>query len=131
MKEKLVRFMQTRYGMDNLSNFLVWTGLGIFIVNLFLNNFIISIIASILILICYFRALSKNYARCSAQNEWYLSHTEGIRSFFRKYKTRWKMRKTHHIYQCKKCGQDIRIPKGKGKIMITCPKCHNEFMKRS
>lgn len=131
MKDKLVRFMKTRYGMDNLSNFLIWAGLGLFIVNLLLKNFVINIVAFVLIITTYFRGLSKNYARCSSQNEWYLKHTKGIRSFFRRYKTRWKLRKTHHIYQCKQCGQDIRIPKGKGKIMITCPKCHNEFIKRS
>ena len=131
MKEKLIRFFQSRYGMDNLSNCLVWTGIGLMILNLFFRNPVINIIALILIFTTYFRAFSKNYNRCSAQNQWYLDHTKGIRSFFKRLQLRWKMRKTHHIYRCKKCGQDIRIPKGKGKIMITCPKCHNEFMKRS
>ncbi len=131
MKEKLIRFMQNRYGMDSLGNFLLGTSLVVLVVNLFLRNGIINIVVLLLLFAVYFRMFSKNYARCSAQNEWYLRHTRRIRSFFGRCKLRWKVRKTHHIYRCGKCGQDIRIPKGKGKIMITCPKCHNEFMKRS
>ncbi len=131
MKEKLIRFMQTRYGMDDFSKFMAWTGLLLIIVNLFFNNTILSTIALVLLFFTYFRALSRNYARCSAQNEWFLRRTKGIRSYFALIKLRWEVRKTHHIYRCSKCGQNIRIPKGKGKILITFPKCRHEFTKRS
>lgn len=131
MKDRMIRFMQGRYGIDSLSRFLIWTGFGLFIVNIFLENAFIYIISLVCILITYARGFSKNYTRCRLQNEWYLEHTQGIRSLLRRGKIRWRFRKTHHIYCCKKCGQDIKIPKGKGKIMITCPKCRNEFIKKS
>lgn len=42
-----------------------------------------------------------------------------------------KSDKNHKIFQCGKCGQMIRVPKGKGKIAITCPSCKQEFIKRT
>ena len=44
-------------------------------------------------------------------------------------KTRWKQRKTHKFYRCPKCKTWLRVPKGRGKITITCVKCANKFDK--
>ena len=60
-----------------------------------------------------------------------LAMTSKFRLRFNKEKNLMKQRKTHHIYNCPGCGQKIRIPKGKGKIEIDCPKCHTKFVKRS
>ena len=65
------------------------------------------------------------------QNQKYLQMTSKLRLRFNKEKNLMKQRKTHHIYACPGCGQKIRIPRGKGKIEIECPKCHTKFVKRS
>ena len=44
---------------------------------------------------------------------------------------RFKQRKDYHYYRCPKCGQQLRVPRGRGKISITCPKCGNQFIKKS
>lgn len=131
MREKIYRFMQGRYGMDGLSNFLVGAALVLAVVDAFVRTNILNLLAWVLLIFAYSRIFSRNHSRCVAQNVWFYNHTKGIRSFFQKEKSRMKIQKTHHIYTCKKCGQKIKIPRGKGKIVVTCPKCRNEFVKRS
>jgi DNA-directed RNA polymerase subunit RPC12/RpoP len=88
-------------------------------------------VALILLGICYFRMFSKNYSQRSAENQKYLEMTRGIRTKLTKAKNRIVQSKDYHIYKCPTCGQKIRIPRGKGRICITCPKCRHEFEKKS
>ena len=73
----------------------------------------------------------QKYLKRYAENQKYLQVTSKFRLRFNKEKNLMKQRKTHHIYSCPGCGQKIRIPRGKGKIEIECPKCHTKFVKRS
>jgi uncharacterized paraquat-inducible protein A len=75
--------------------------------------------------------LSRDIQKRYAENEKYLAATAKFRQRFNREKNMMNQRKTHHIYSCPGCGQKIRIPKGKGKIEIECPKCHTKFIKRS
>ena len=83
------------------------------------------------IIYTYFRIFSRNIQQRYAENQKFLQMTSKFRFRFNKEKDLMKQRKTHHIYSCPGCGQKIRIPKGKGKIEIECPKCHTKFVKRS
>lgn len=131
MREKVYRFMQGRYGMDGLSGFLIGAGLAAAVLNAFFRSNILMILSWGFVIFAYTRVFSKNRARCIAQNVWFYQHTKALRELLQKEKSRMRIRKTHHIYTCKNCGQKIKIPRGKGKIMVTCPKCRNEFLKRS
>lgn len=131
MREKMYRFMQGRYGMDGFSGFLIGMGVGAAVLNVILRSNVLTLLSWGLVIFAYSRIFSRNRGRCTAQNLWFYNHTKGIKLFFEKEKNRYRIRKTHHIYACPKCGQKIKIPKGKGKIMVICPKCKNEFLKRS
>lgn len=131
MREKVYRFMQGRYGMDAFSGFLIGAGLLTAVLNAFFGSRILTVLSWAFVIFAYSRIFSKNRGRCIAQNLWFYNHTKAVREFVQKERGRMRVRKTHHIYTCKKCGQKIRIPKGKGRIMVTCPKCRNEFPKRS
>lgn len=131
MREKIMKFMYGRYGIDSLSSFLMWTACAIIFVDIFVKSYYLNIFGLILFIYAYVRVFSKNYAKRRAQNDWFLIKTSGIRKMFAKEKGRMRIRKTHHIYSCPSCKQKIRIPKGKGKIEITCPKCNQSFVKRS
>ena len=138
MRNKLYNFMQGRYGVDELGRFLNIVLIIMIVIGLFIHNYIYHFLIWFLLFFTYGRILSRNYGRQQRMNQWFLSKTVGIRSLiFRskreaQRKQEFKERnKDFHIYKCKKCGQKIRIPKGKGKIVITCPKCGYEFQKRS
>lgn len=132
MRNKLMQFMQGRYGVDQLGDFLNKVVLIMLVLDvLIINSRAWYYLTLVLIIFEFQRMLSKNHQRCYKQNQWFLDKTAGIRRRFGKEKAYHDMKKTYHIYTCKQCGQKIRIPKGKGKIIVTCPKCGNEFQKRS
>lgn len=136
MKERLDRFMQGRYGVDQFSRFTMSVAMISIILTIFIRN--ASILRSILdfiglaaIFYTYFRMMSRNVSARYEENRKYLQATENIRHWFQKEKHRLQQRKVYHIYKCPSCSQKIRIPRGKGKIEIDCPKCHTKFVKKS
>ena len=135
MKEKLIRFMQGRYGIDQLSKFLLITGLAVVLLSAFLGEIEVSMLLYIfgwgVVIYCYFRIFSRNVQKRYAENQAYLMKTYKIRNWFQNQKNIWQQRKVYHIYTCPSCKQKIRIPKGKGKIEVRCPKCGTTFIKKS
>jgi predicted SprT family Zn-dependent metalloprotease len=131
MREKFYRFMQGRYGQDQFYRFLIGAALVSIVLNLFFQSRILSLIGWVLLIYAVFRAFSKNYQARYAENQKYLQMTAKARYWLDQQKKLHAERKVHHIYTCPKCKQKIRIPKGKGKIMVRCPKCQHEFQRRS
>lgn len=135
MKERFHRFMQGRYGVDHFSHFLMVLSIVIMVIQFFVRWDIGDLILNILVLIilgyAYFRIFSRNHYNRYQENEWYLDQRDKVKYFFDREKGNMQQRKTHRIFKCPNCGQSIRVPKGKGKIAITCPTCRTEFIKRS
>lgn len=135
MKEKLIRFMQGRYGIDQLSKFLLITGLAVVLLSGVFGETAVSMLLYIfgwgVVIYCYFRIFSRNVQKRYAENQAYLMKTYKIRNWFQNQKNIWQQRKVYHIYTCPSCKQKIRIPKGKGKIEVRCPKCGTTFIKKS
>lgn len=131
MREKFYRFMQGRYGQDQFYRFLVGAAMVCVVLNLFLRKGALTIITWLLLLYALFRMFSKNHRARYEENQKYLNMSAKARYWLGNQKKLMEERKYHHIYTCPKCKQKIRIPKGKGKIMVRCPKCQHEFQKRS
>lgn len=130
MRNRFQRFMSGRYGNDQFNQFLFVLCLISIVLSLFLGS-IFYIIALALLIYSYYRMFSRKVYARARENEIYLEKTAGIRRKWQGFLSRMRQRKTHHIYTCPGCRQKIRVPKGKGKIRITCPKCHCVFEKRS
>lgn len=122
--------MQGRYGADNLNRFLMILVLICFVLSLF-GAEIFYPAAILLLIYSYFRMFSRNLYKRRKENSVYMQYEYKVKQFFLRRKQHLQQRKTHHIYKCPSCGQKIRIPRGKGKIEIRCPKCSHTFIKKS
>ena len=131
LKDRFIRFMYGRYGVDSFGKFTIWGSLILMLIAGWTHRGILSCLAWAGIIYSYFRMFSKNTYKRAAENQKYLQMTRGIRTFFYRQRNMITQRKTHHIYKCPSCKQTIRVPKGKGKIEIRCPKCNTRFIKRS
>lgn len=131
MKERFIRFMQGRYGVDSFNRFLFGLIFGLLFLNIFVKSTIVNLLTLLLIFFLYFRMFSRNYEKRYQENTWFLRATAPVTSFFKKQKSHASQRKNYRLFKCPDCKQMVRVPKGKGKIEIRCPKCGRTFIKRS
>lgn len=130
MREKLYRFMMGRYGNDQLNRFLMVLTLIFFAFSIF-GMGLFYLLGLSCLLWAYFRMLSKNTYKRSLENNRYLKVEYRVRQSLSSFKSNIQQRKVYHIYKCPSCRQKIRIPRGKGRIEIRCPKCSRTFIKKS
>ena len=130
MKEKIQRFMYGRYGMDQLNKFLMGVCLVLLVISIFVRFPLMNILVFALLILMYFRMFSRQIYNRAAENTKYMNLTGGIRRSLTGFKTKVKD-KDHNYYTCPNCKQTVRVPRGKGKIEITCPKCKTKFVKKT
>ena len=131
LKEKFMRFMYGRYGVDTLGKYSLGAGLDTMVLSIVFDSYTLSLLSWFFIILTYFRMFSRNLYKRSCVNQTFLNKTYKLRTWFGKQKNMMAQRKTHHIYRCPGCKQKIRVPRGKGRIEIRCPKCHTTFIKNS
>lgn len=125
------RFMYGRYGFDQLSKGLIVLALIISVASSFSKYGILILISYIPLGYVIFRTLSKNIAKRTQENVIYCRMIDSIKKKLNDFKLSLIGTKTHKYYKCNRCKQTIRVPRDKGKICITCPKCKTEFVKRT
>ena len=124
---KLQRYMQGRYGPDELYKFMLIICLIIIIVNMFVNSVILRILELIIFGLALYRFLSKKKSKRSKENRIYLNILDKIKNFFTYQKKKYQDRNTHMYKKCPNCKQKIRLPLKKGKHTVKCPGCKERF----
>ena len=127
----LYRFMAGRYGSDQFNMFLLILAIVLMILNLFfIRNSFLSTFVWLILIYNLFRTYSRNIYKRKAENDKYLSLIQPIKKRTNIIK---KNREDHEhkYFLCPQCKQTVRVPKGRGKITITCPKCNHKFDKKS
>ena len=117
------RFMAGRDGTDQLNMAILGAGLVLCIISMFIRipqlNLLMTTISYALVFWAVFRTFSRNTYKRYEENR-------KFRQFFDRLKDR-----EHRYYTCPKCHQSVRVPRGKGKIAITCPRCRERFVRKT
>ena len=133
MKEAMTR----RCGLDELNNFIMLIGFIFVLIALFMNSWICTLVGAIFVVLCYVRVFSKKIEKRQKENQIYMRYMGGVVAFVNYCKLCVKMRfKTmqdaeYYYFVCKSCYQVVRLPKGKNKISVRCPKCSQTYIKRT
>ena len=131
---KMARFFSGRTGVDALGRTVTWLALILMLLTMITHSNVIYLTAMACLVYSIWRMLSKNYQKRYYENAKFLEKTAGIRrtftSFFSKTKYNYQQRNIYAIFKCPSCKQKLRAPKGRGRIQVTCSKCHTQFIKR-
>lgn len=130
MREKLMRFMSGRYGNDNLNNFLIYSALILIVLNIFIKSSLLTIVSYLLWGWSIYRMFSRKVYQRNNENIQFLTRTKPLRHRF-SCLIKGQKDKNNRYFTCPRCAQIVRVPKGRGKIEITCPACHTRFDKKS
>ncbi|MDO4926325.1 MAG: hypothetical protein Q3980_11805 [Turicibacter sp.] len=125
------KFMQDRTGVDHLSLALLIVSLVVGLVGQLLGWGWLTWLSLVPLVFCYFRIFSKNKLKRHQENILFLKYWYPLQSKWINQYRALKARRQYRYFKCKECGQQLRVPRKKGKIEITCPKCRHTFIKKT
>ena len=131
LRYKTATFMYGRYGNDELTKFLMILALMLMVVSWLPNLGLVYFAALALMVWSLVRSFSRNLEKRRRERERYLKLRKPIADFFKLSKNKWRDRKTHVYFKCKKCKAVLRVPKGKGSIVVICTRCKDRIEKET
>lgn len=125
----LRRFMMGRYGVDQLSFAMLLLSMAL---AMFTRGrlWFLAVLGFVLLGLAYFRMLSRNISARARENGIFLGYWHRLQAWCNGLAARLRDR-SHRYYRCPACRQQLRVPKGRGAIAITCPRCGREFIKKT
>lgn len=130
IRNAIQRFMYGRYGNDQLNIFLIGLYLVLYLLFLLTRFFLLDLLCLALIFVTLFRMLSRNLSRRRDENARFMRKAGPAIQWFRLQRTI-RRDKEHRYFKCPNCGQHLRVPRGKGKITVTCRGCGASFQEKS
>lgn len=124
------RFLYGRYGNDQLNSCLLILYGILYLVYAFTHIHLLYWLSTAALLLALFRLLSRNPSRRRAENAWFMQTITPLSRWLRLRRTMHRD-KEHCYFKCPNCGQYLRVPRGKGKITVTCRGCGAVFEEKS
>ncbi len=131
LRQGLAGFMAGRYGADQLNFAIILLALAVTIAGSLSGLRLLVIAADALIVLAFFRMLSRNRDARAAENRAWFTKTYGARKAAFEWLNRTKNRKQYRYYTCPKCRERLRVPRGVGHVTVTCRKCGEQFEKKA
>ena len=131
IRSSFASFMAGRYGADQLGMTMLWTALILSVVGSFSRVGLLTLMADALLLLMFWRMLSKDRLKRQHENQTYLQKTYGARKAVTECINRVKNGKKYRYFTCPQCKKRLRVPRGVGNITITCKGCGNKFDKKA
>ena len=130
-QQRLAEWLRGRQGSDDLAIFSMNVAIVVVIVNLFARMSWLGWIALALVVYSMFRIQSKNLGARSRENEAFLKALGPARPWVQNPRAAMTELRTYKHARCSSCKQRVRVPRGKGKLRVTCPKCGTKFEVKS
>ena len=134
MRQKIQTFFIGRNGFDEFCRFLNWVSIGFILLSIIFKG-VFSVVCYLLafttLFYTYYRALSKKVYVRMGENSRFLSAKSRVMGSVKGAKDRFSQRKDFKFFTCPSCHTKLRVPRGKGKIIMTCRKCGNRFEGKS
>ena len=130
-KVNLANWMQGRNGFDELTIFTAIIGFVLVFIGSLVDLDVLSYLSLIALGYALFRCYSKNIMQRRKENAAFQKIIAKPKKFFSSSSKQWANRKTTSYFKCEGCGSMLSVPKGKGTIRITCPKCHAQSTRKS
>lgn len=127
---KIVRFMEGRYGDDNLNVFLLVLWLILELIWMISRSWVIGIVAILLVMLTIYRSFSKNIQKRMYENRKFMKVVNFLKKKFMLLKKMWNDRDTYKYIKCPNCKAQLRVKKVKGDHRVHCPKCGKDFRKK-
>ena len=130
MRNAIQRFMYGRYGNDQLGFFLLGLSVALSLLATIFDFALLNLLAEVVIIYALFRMFSRNTYKRREENNRFLHKVNPFLKWFRLQQTMRKD-KAHRYFKCPNCSQYLRVPRGKGKITVTCRSCRASFQEKS
>lgn len=131
IRASFARFMSGRYGADQLGMTMVVTALIMTVVGSLAGSWILRLLSDVLLILMLVRMLSKDRYKRAHENQVYLEKTGRIRQSATEWLNRMKNSRKYRYFVCPKCKKRLRVPRGVGKVTITCKGCGEKFDKKA
>lgn len=131
MRNFIRKFMHGRYGPDHLGVALIILSFLISVIYSFVGHLPLLYLSYFIFGLVIFRMLSRNIVKRRRENDIFIRYWWPIRTKIVRFVGNLKQRRTHKFIKCPDCKNTLRVPRGKGKIIVTCPKCTKKLAKKT